>query len=82
VARRHAALSRLAAAGIQLGIVTNSSRRLGMIAADQVGVKFARIVTAEDAGWYKPDPRPYQLALDSWVSRQTVVCSWQVPPTT
>jgi 2-haloalkanoic acid dehalogenase type II len=58
------ALSRLAAAGIQLGIVTNSSRRLGMIAADQVGVKFARIVTAEDAGWYKPDPRPYQLALD------------------
>jgi FMN phosphatase YigB (HAD superfamily) len=35
-----------------------------MIAADQVGVKFARIVTAEDAGWYKPDPRPYQLALD------------------
>jgi len=58
------AVSKLAAAGIKLGIVTNCSRRLGMIAADQVGLKFDRLVTAEDAGWYKPDPRPYQVALD------------------
>ena len=58
------ALSRLAAAGIKLGVVTNCSRRLGVIAADQVGVKFDCLVTAEDAGWYKPDPRPYQIALD------------------
>jgi 2-haloacid dehalogenase len=57
-------LSRLSAAGVPLGIVTNCSRRLGLVAARQIGVEFACVVTAEDAGWYKPDPRPYRLALD------------------
>jgi 2-haloalkanoic acid dehalogenase type II len=57
-------LSQLSAAGLPLGVVTNCSRRLGVIAARQTGIDFTRIVTAEDAGWYKPDPRPYRLALD------------------
>ncbi len=56
-------LSRLSAAGLRLGVVTNCSRRLGLIAARQTGIAFAHVVTAEDAGWYKPDPRPYRLAL-------------------
>lgn len=56
-------LSRLSGAGLRLGVVTNCSRRLGLIAAKQIGIEFAAVVTAEDAGWYKPDPRPYQLAL-------------------
>lgn len=56
-------LSRLSAAGLRLGVVTNCSRRLGLIAAAQTGIAFDRVVTAEDAGWYKPDPRPYRLAL-------------------
>ncbi len=57
-------LSRLAAAGLKLGIVTNCSRRLGRVAAGRLGLDFACIVTAEEAGWYKPDPRPYQAALE------------------
>jgi 2-haloacid dehalogenase len=57
-------LSRLSAAGLRIGIVTNCSRRLGVLAAKQIGIEFGCIVTAEDAGWYKPNPRPYQLALD------------------
>jgi len=59
-----ATLTALVEAGVPLGIVTNCSRRLGHLAAGQVGVSFACIVTAEEAGFYKPDPRPYQLALD------------------
>jgi 2-haloalkanoic acid dehalogenase type II len=58
-------LSRLSAAGLRLGIVTNCSQRLGLIAARQIAIAFASVVTAEDAGWYKPDPRPYRLALDA-----------------
>ena len=59
----HDALSALAAAGIPLGVVTNCSERLGRIATDRVGVEFAAMVTAERAGFYKPDPRPYRIAL-------------------
>ena len=47
-----------AAAGVSLGVVTNCSERLGRIAADRLEVDFAVIVTAERAGFYKPDPRP------------------------
>jgi len=48
----------------RLGVVTNCSERLGRAAAARVGVPFEVIVTSERAGYYKPDPRPYQLALD------------------
>jgi 2-haloacid dehalogenase len=51
------------AAWLPLGIVTNCSEALGRVAAARIGVPFATIVTAERAGWYKPDPRPYRLAL-------------------
>ena len=47
-----------------LGIVTNCSEELGRAAAARVGVPFEVIVTSERAGFYKPDPRPYRLALD------------------
>ena len=58
-----ATLTKLVQAGIPLGVVTNCSRRLGLVAAEQVGVPFAVIVTAEEAGFYKPDPRTYRQAL-------------------
>ena len=48
----------------RLGVVTNCSVRLGRMAADLVGVPFDIVVTSDEAGFYKPDPRPYQLALD------------------
>ena len=44
-------------------IVTNCSRQLGRRAASRAG-SFDLIMTAEEAGAYKPDPRPYQAALE------------------
>ncbi len=52
-------------ASIPLGIVTNCSEALGRIAAARTGAEFAVVVTAERAGFYKPHPRPYRLALDA-----------------
>lgn len=46
-----------------LGVVTNCSERLGRRAADLLGVDWDVVVTSEAAGFYKPDPRPYELAL-------------------
>ena len=43
-------------------IVTNCSIRLGEAAARRAG-EFALVMTAEAAGAYKPDPRPYRAAL-------------------
>jgi 2-haloalkanoic acid dehalogenase type II len=48
----------------RLGVVTNCSERAGRIAAERVGVPFEVIVTSEAAGFYKPDPRPYRMALE------------------
>jgi len=50
--------------GIRRFIVTNCSERLGALAAKRAG-DFDLVVTAERAGAYKPDPRPYRLALDT-----------------
>ncbi|HKX38374.1 MAG TPA: HAD-IA family hydrolase [Burkholderiales bacterium] len=47
----------------RLGVVTNCSQRLGRAAARRMGVAFDVVVTAERAGYYKPHPKPYQLAL-------------------
>jgi 2-haloalkanoic acid dehalogenase type II len=49
----------------RLGVVTNCSARLGREAAALLGVQWDVVVTAEDAGYYKPDPRPYRRALDA-----------------
>jgi 2-haloalkanoic acid dehalogenase type II len=45
-------------------IVTNCSERLGAVAAARAGT-FDLVMTAERAGAYKPDPRPYRAALDA-----------------
>jgi 2-haloalkanoic acid dehalogenase type II len=57
------ALGKLHRAGVPLGVVTNCSEKLGRVAASCVGVPFKVLVTAERAGYYKPQPQPYQLAL-------------------
>jgi 2-haloacid dehalogenase len=46
-----------------LGVVTNCSEELAAKAIACTGVKFDAIVTAERAGYYKPDPRSYNMAL-------------------
>jgi 2-haloacid dehalogenase len=50
--------------GITVGVVTNCSIALAGTAVAAVGVAVDVVVTAEDAGYYKPDPRPYRLALE------------------
>lgn len=45
-------------------IVTNCSERLGLLAAERAGT-FDLVMTAERAGAYKPDPRPYGAALEA-----------------
>ena len=47
----------------KLAVVTNCSEILGRQAAAIVPVHWDVVVTAEEAGAYKPDKRPYQLAL-------------------
>ncbi|NWC96800.1 MULTISPECIES: HAD-IA family hydrolase [unclassified Pseudomonas] len=49
----------------KLGIVTNCSEKLGRLAADLMGVPFDVVITSEKAGFYKPDPAPYRLALET-----------------
>jgi 2-haloacid dehalogenase len=56
-------LGELRDAGVSLGVVTNCSETLGRTAIDRIAVQFRVVVTAERAGYYKPDPRPYQKAL-------------------
>jgi 2-haloalkanoic acid dehalogenase type II len=48
----------------KLAIVTNCSIRLGTQAAELFPIHWDAVVTAEEAGMYKPDPLPYRLALD------------------
>jgi 2-haloalkanoic acid dehalogenase type II len=50
---------------VPLAIVTNCSEALGQEAAARIGVAFEVVVTAERAGYYKPHPRPYRLALEA-----------------
>lgn len=47
----------------KLGVVTNCSIRLGRQAAERLRTNWDCVVTAEEAGCYKPDPRPYRQAL-------------------
>ncbi|OZI71398.1 HAD-IA family hydrolase [Bordetella genomosp. 12] len=48
----------------KLAVVTNCSEHLGKQAASLLGVEWDAVVTSEEAGYYKPDPRPYLLALE------------------
>ncbi len=56
------ALSRLAAR-YRLGVITNCDDDLFAHSARRLGSPFEWIVTAQQAGRYKPDPRPFQIAL-------------------
>jgi 2-haloalkanoic acid dehalogenase type II len=53
----------LSVIALPLGVVTNCSEPLARVAVDRVDARFDVVVSAERAGAYKPDPRPYRLAL-------------------
>jgi 2-haloacid dehalogenase len=48
---------------VPLTVVTNCSNALAEIAVARTGVAFDAVMTAERAGFYKPHPAPYRLAL-------------------
>ena len=48
---------------VPLGVATNCSVALGRRAAARCEVEFAVVVTAEEAGFYKPRPEPYRAVL-------------------
>ena len=52
----------LGALAIPTAVVTNCSLALGRRAVACVDAQFDVVVTAEEAGAYKPDPAPYRLA--------------------
>jgi 2-haloalkanoic acid dehalogenase type II len=56
-------LGTLRGRGLGLGVVTNCSEALAATAVACTGVGFDVVVTAERAGYYKPDPRSYAQAL-------------------
>jgi hypothetical protein len=48
---------------VPLGVATNCSIALGGAPRRACGVAFAAVVTAEEAGFYKPRPEPYRAVL-------------------
>ena len=56
-------LAALRREGLKLGVVTNCSEALGATAVSCTGFDFDVVVTAERAGYYKPDPRRYEKAI-------------------
>jgi len=47
-----------------VAVTTNASIALANIAVACLGVAIPTVVTAEEAGYYKPQPQPYYMALD------------------
>ncbi|MCY3704477.1 MAG: HAD-IA family hydrolase [Gammaproteobacteria bacterium] len=56
---------RRVARGMPIGVATNCSQVLGVRAAELVGAPFRSVVTAESAGFYKPDPRMYEAGVEA-----------------
>lgn len=49
----------------RIGVVTNCTESMGQTAAARLKCPFEFVLTAEQAGFYKPDRRIYQQAIDS-----------------
>jgi 2-haloacid dehalogenase len=58
-----AALARLAKR-FRLGVITNSDDDLFALSNRRLGVEFDWVVTAQQVGAYKPDPRNFEVALE------------------
>jgi 2-haloacid dehalogenase len=61
-----AALERLSAGGARVGVLTQSSAEAAERVLRAAGLRDALevVISADDAGAFKPDPRVYRLALD------------------
>jgi FMN phosphatase YigB (HAD superfamily) len=50
---------------VPIAVATNCSEALRLLVAARIDIAFKAIITAERAGFCKPDPRPYRLALEA-----------------
>jgi 2-haloalkanoic acid dehalogenase type II len=48
----------------KIGVVSNCSEELGLEAVSRFGISFDVFLSAERAGYYKPDPRIYEKAIE------------------
>lgn len=51
---------------LPLAVVTNCSQALAEVAAKQTGGRFTHVISAQQVGAYKPDPRSYRAAADAF----------------
>jgi 2-haloacid dehalogenase len=60
------ALERLRGEGIRLGVLSQSAAAAGDSVLRFAGLRdrIEHVMSAQDAGAYKPDPRPYRMALE------------------
>ncbi|MGO1543584.1 MAG: HAD-IA family hydrolase [Gulosibacter sp.] len=54
------ALNKMKEKGVQLAIISNSDRDFITHHVDTIGVEFDYVLTAEDAGWFKPRPGAFE----------------------
>ena len=66
-----AVLAKLKKRGMRMGVVTNCSNELGLravrnceMAVHEADFRFDAVVTAEESGFYKPNPKPYLDVLE------------------
>jgi 2-haloacid dehalogenase len=73
-----AALERLAGAGARLGVLTQSSAESAEAVLANTGLRdrLELVISADDAGAFKPDPRVYRLALDKVGPAWLVAAHW------
>ena len=76
-----AALDRLAGR-TRLAVVTNCSTRLGRMAAARLRTQWDVVITAEEAGFYKPDTPPIVWPWTCWACRPRTQRLSQAPATT
>ncbi len=57
-----AALERLRSAGLKLAILSNGDRDMLKAAGPHIGVRFDHVISAEDAGYFKPHWKTYAKA--------------------
>jgi 2-haloacid dehalogenase len=54
----------LSGVAVPFAFVSNCSAELARVAAHRSGLSPAFVLSAEEAGWFKPDPRIYRAACD------------------
>ena len=68
------AIATLRGAGLESGVLTNSAAETGRAALAQAGLDLPVVAGSDEAGAHKPDPRPYELAIQRLGAAPAEVC--------